>query len=83
MGPPPPNLVVPDLDEMILMADDVEDVRASQQVDSGVTGGGSPKKESNNTSSSSHSSILESMTGPLSKRLRTLHPLQQQQQEVN
>lgn len=31
------------------------------------------------TSSSHHSSILESMTGPLSKRLRTLHTLQQQQ----
>ena len=32
------------------------------------------------SSSSNHSSILESMTGPLSKRLRTLHTLQQQQQ---
>ena len=31
------------------------------------------------SSSSNHSSILESMTGPLSKRLRTLHTLQQQQ----
>ena len=71
---PSPNLVVPDLDEMLLMADDVEDVRPSQQVDS--VAGASPKKE---TSTSNHSSILESMTGPLSKRLRTLHSLQQQQ----
>ena len=30
-----------------------------------------------------HSSILESMTGPLSKRLRTLHSLQQQQDTDN
>ena len=80
---PSPNLVVPDLDEMLLMADDVEDVRPSQQVDTGVAGA-SPKKEtsSNNTSTSNHSSILESMTGPLSKRLRTLHTMQQQQHEV-
>ena len=34
---------------------------------------------STSNNSSYHSSILESMTGPLSKRLRTLHSLQQQQ----
>ena len=38
------------------------------------------KAASSSTSNNSyHSSILESMTGPLSKRLRTLHSLQQQQ----
>ena len=36
-------------------------------------------KASSSSSNSYHSSILESMTGPLSKRLRTLHSLQQQQ----
>ena len=34
-------------------------------------------------SAGQHSSILESMTGPLSKRLRTLHSLQQQQDGDN
>ena len=55
---------------------------------SGLPGKSSTTNTSSNeakasTSSSStnsyHSSILESMTGPLSKRLRTLHSLQQQQ----
>ena len=48
--------------------------------------GKSSEKASTSSSGSStsnlnshHSSILESMTGPLSKRLRTLHSLQQQQ----
>eukprot|EP00094_Tigriopus_californicus_P011243 TCALIF_10850-PA protein Name:"Similar to prdm10 PR domain zinc finger protein 10 (Xenopus tropicalis)" AED:0.11 eAED:0.11 QI:0/0.66/0.6/1/0.88/0.9/10/128/1672 len=39
-----------------------------------------PGSSSNGTlSNSPHSSILESMTGPLSKRLRTLHTMQQRQ----
>lgn len=40
---------------------------------------GSKASSSSSNLNSHHSSILESMTGPLSKRLRTLHTLQQQQ----
>ena len=80
------NMVVPDLDEMLLMADEVEDVRVA------VAGAGGPNRvdadaavaaaeaNSDGQRRQEHSSILESMTGPLSKRLRTLHTLQQQQQ---
>ena len=39
----------------------------------------SSSSSSSNVNINNHSSILESMTGPLSKRLRTLHSLQQQQ----
>ena len=81
---------------MILMADDdPDDVQRgtnsaptpAPEVDSGCNSGegsspvgktGSERQQM--SSSSNHSSILESMTGPLSKRLRTLHTLQQQQQ---
>ena len=58
------------------------------EVDSGCNSGegsspvgktGSERQQQMTSSSSNHSSILESMTGPLSKRLRTLHTLQQQQ----
>ena len=50
----------------------------------GVGKSSDPKAAASSSTSSSnlnshHSSILESMTGPLSKRLRTLHSLQQQQ----
>ena len=61
---------------------------APPEVDSGCNSGegSSPvggktgsERQQQMSSSSNHSSILESMTGPLSKRLRTLHTLQQQQ----
>ena len=46
--------------------------RASTSSSSGLT---------SNNNQQQHSSILESMTGPLSKRLRTLHTMQQQSKD--
>ena len=48
---------------------------------SGASSSMSNEANNNSQQQQHHSSILESMTGPLSKRLRTLHTLQQRQSE--